>query len=497
MTDLANGKQRIDIPTTGKAEACDALAELRRLVALLESVETSSVEETAELRQTMVDLEQFLRELESQKSDEGRHVTGTDDGETHRHEPDEIFNRIDAARAAITQADQAHQLAQVAATQASNAGKKLAKQRPKWKNKIDGTASGKTGNRPLLGPVGIGLVLLALIVYSPELASLFGYAPTDDDEIQATTEDITAQQRANTPQTDAPFDVMASPSGTRFADQSPVTPPLLADTLGEPQQHQGVATDDGRGDGTAPAADAAGDPFAEAANAAAAQKEAQERAEARILALMPRVQEGEATAQYELGLIYLRGLGVDQSYEEAARWLQEAAYGNVAAAQYNLGILRKKGLGIDQDKEKAAALFRAAAEQGYARGQYALGVAYAEGAGIAQNYRRAAGWFRRAADQDVPEAMLALAIVREQGLNAPADLNAALGWYRKAALNGVEAAAAKVAEIEARLAVRDGQAGPPQDDDRGVITELAEELTLQDAMQFDDPALSGTTAPIQ
>ena len=54
---------------------------------------------------------------------------------------------------------------------------------------------------------------------------------------------------------------------------------------------------------------------------------------------------GEADAQYNLGLCYIYGNGVSQSFKEAAKWLEKAAKQGHIEAQYNLGVCYLKGQG--------------------------------------------------------------------------------------------------------------------------------------------------------
>ena len=50
-------------------------------------------------------------------------------------------------------------------------------------------------------------------------------------------------------------------------------------------------------------------------------------------------QQGEAKAQYDLGVMYRDGRGVEQSYEQAAYWLQQSADQGETLAQSNLETL--------------------------------------------------------------------------------------------------------------------------------------------------------------
>ena len=58
--------------------------------------------------------------------------------------------------------------------------------------------------------------------------------------------------------------------------------------------------------------------------------------------------------------------------------LQAAAQGN-AAAQYNLGVMYANGEGVPKDDAQAVQWYRKAAEQGDAKAQYKLGVMDANG----------------------------------------------------------------------------------------------------------------------
>lgn len=58
-------------------------------------------------------------------------------------------------------------------------------------------------------------------------------------------------------------------------------------------------------------------------------------------------------AQYWLGVMYLKGQGVEQSYEEASKWLRKSSEQAVPNAQYKLAKLYEEGNGVPQDNEYA------------------------------------------------------------------------------------------------------------------------------------------------
>jgi hypothetical protein len=69
-------------------------------------------------------------------------------------------------------------------------------------------------------------------------------------------------------------------------------------------------------------------------------------------------QAGDAEAQFTVGEIYERGLGVAPDYAQAAEWYQKAAAQNYSRAFFNLGSLHEQGLGVPQDKLKALDFYR-------------------------------------------------------------------------------------------------------------------------------------------
>ena len=78
-------------------------------------------------------------------------------------------------------------------------------------------------------------------------------------------------------------------------------------------------------------------------------------------------------------------------------WLSLAEQGN-ASAQFNLGNMYANGQGVKQDDFEAVKWFRQAAEQGYTDAQFNLGVMYAKGQGVRQDKGQAKEWFGKACD---------------------------------------------------------------------------------------------------
>jgi hypothetical protein len=99
----------------------------------------------------------------------------------------------------------------------------------------------------------------------------------------------------------------------------------------------------------------------------------------------PLAQQGNARAQYALGVMYYNGQGMPQDYMQAAEWFRKAAEQGDIISQYSLGVMYDNGQGVPQHYLQAAAWYRKAAEQRYADAQTNLGVMYAFGQGVYQN----------------------------------------------------------------------------------------------------------------
>ena len=64
-------------------------------------------------------------------------------------------------------------------------------------------------------------------------------------------------------------------------------------------------------------------------------------------------EQGDSTAQFNLGVMYGTGLGVPQDATEAVRWYRLAADQGYADAQYNLGVSYDIGAGVPEDDAEA------------------------------------------------------------------------------------------------------------------------------------------------
>ncbi len=126
--------------------------------------------------------------------------------------------------------------------------------------------------------------------------------------------------------------------------------------------------------------------------------------------------EGNAEAQYNLGVLYVEGKGVQTDVEKAHYWFLLAAGKQHAQAQYNLGHLYMRGIGVGKDPKEAMNWWRIASDNGYPSAAYNLGRAYLQGADGKVNHDEALRWLKLAADQGDPSALELLAMKPDEAV---------------------------------------------------------------------------------
>lgn len=122
-----------------------------------------------------------------------------------------------------------------------------------------------------------------------------------------------------------------------------------------------------------------------------------------------------------------------------------------ASAQYNMGVLYDQGYGVKQDFAIARQWYLKAAGQHFAKAEHNLGIIYESGKGVKADPSEAAHWFRRAADDGEPAAQNNLAVMYVRGEGVPQDMGAAAYWAAKAAASGNQSAIDNLPEIVAGL----------------------------------------------
>ncbi len=152
--------------------------------------------------------------------------------------------------------------------------------------------------------------------------------------------------------------------------------------------------------------------------------------------LVKLAEDGNAEAQYILGLCLFEGKGVEQSFTETAKWYQKAAEQGFVSAQGALGDLYLRGMGVTKSYTEAVKWYQKAAEQGEAHSQNNLGKCYNEGLGVAQSYTEAFKWYQKAAEQGYPIAQYNLGLKYYNGEGVTQSYTEAVKWLKKAAEQG-------------------------------------------------------------
>ena len=141
-------------------------------------------------------------------------------------------------------------------------------------------------------------------------------------------------------------------------------------------------------------------------------------------------------------------MGVEQDYEQAAKYFAEAARQGNAEGMYNLGMLYDRGHGVEKNHSLATQLYEEAATQpaqlpnsnrpniGVAEAQHSLGLRYNNGIDVSQNFAIAAAWYERAAKNGCEHAANNLAILYRDGTGVKQDHDKAKQWFEFAAERG-------------------------------------------------------------
>ena len=113
--------------------------------------------------------------------------------------------------------------------------------------------------------------------------------------------------------------------------------------------------------------------------------------------IRPLAEQGNVSAEYNLGTMYYNGEGTRRDYAEAMKWYRMAAErGDVESAR-RVGFMNANGQGVDKNEAEAVKWYRMAADKGDPESQNNLGVIYSSGKGVKEDHVQAHKWFTIAA----------------------------------------------------------------------------------------------------
>jgi hypothetical protein len=79
-------------------------------------------------------------------------------------------------------------------------------------------------------------------------------------------------------------------------------------------------------------------------------------------------------AMANIGLMYLKGEGVNKDYAKAKDWFEQASEFENASAYYNLALMYQSRIGVDENIEKAIDYFRYAVKKNHQGANFRLGL---------------------------------------------------------------------------------------------------------------------------
>lgn len=104
---------------------------------------------------------------------------------------------------------------------------------------------------------------------------------------------------------------------------------------------------------------------------------------------------GSVRAQYFLGYMYAKGLGVEKNYKIAMNLYGKADAADYGPGMVGIGELYERGLGVPKSPEKAFAYYKKAADIGCADGEFQTGLCYQIGYGTEVNAELALEYIKR------------------------------------------------------------------------------------------------------
>jgi len=148
------------------------------------------------------------------------------------------------------------------------------------------------------------------------------------------------------------------------------------------------------------------------------------------------IEEGDVRAFFDVGCMYIEGIGVEKDEKQAFYYFQKGAKAGNPDCAGALGCCYLLPIGVDIDLQKAAFYFEKAAKAGNVTAMANLGKCYEDGFGVSKNLEKALYWLEKAADLDFIPAIVELGNIYFDGDLVVRDLEKAFGYYSRAAEEG-------------------------------------------------------------
>lgn len=115
----------------------------------------------------------------------------------------------------------------------------------------------------------------------------------------------------------------------------------------------------------------------------------------------PLAERGDDVAQFQLGTLFLNGLGVERNHVEALKWFQMSANNDNVNAQYVVGNMYLHGLGITNDSYQSFFWRKKAADNRQPFAAYEVAEMYMSGLGIQKNMAEARKYYQQFIDANI------------------------------------------------------------------------------------------------
>ncbi|PWY92016.1 putative ubiquitin-protein ligase Sel1/Ubx2 [Aspergillus heteromorphus CBS 117.55] len=136
-----------------------------------------------------------------------------------------------------------------------------------------------------------------------------------------------------------------------------------------------------------------------------------------------------AKAAGHIGMMYLRGEGVEQNFATAMTWFRRGIANGDALCQHEIGLMHLHGYGVVQDAFRAASYFKAAAEQDFPASETRLGALFLDQGDV----QTATRYFELAARWGWMEAFYYLAELSNNGIGRERHCGMAASYYKMVA----------------------------------------------------------------
>ena len=191
------------------------------------------------------------------------------------------------------------------------------------------------------------------------------------------------------------------------------------------------------------------------------------------------VEQGNARAMNGLGMLYNKGIGVEENHVQALQWFEKAAAKGYSAALYNAALMHKDGNGTTQDFKRAYEYYSQSAARGFTSGLYGQGYMLYKGLGVAQDYIKAFTLFKKGALLGSTGSMYMLGLCYRNGYGTALNIDSARYWLKKVAAKGDKRAIAELEEPEAENSFEKKSSNYKKDKAATKPNILAEEKTYR------------------